>query len=203
MDLPGIVLSGIAGYLAGSIPFGVIVGKRWGNVDVRRYGSGNIGATNVLRVLGPVPAIVVLACDLVKGMAAALIGLRLAGPWGGATAAMMAIIGHSFPVWLGFKGGKSVATAGGGLLALAPYVCLVEVGLVVLIIAVTRYVSLASISAAATAPFVSIAFSQPPPVTAFVAFAAVVVIVRHRSNIKRLLAGKENKLGQKAGPGRI
>ncbi len=198
-----VALSGFSGYLIGSIPFGVMIGRRVGNIDVRQYGSGNMGATNVLRVLGPRAALAVLGCDLAKGMVAALIGLRLAGAWGGATGATMAIVGHSFPVWLGFKGGKSVATAGGGLLALAPNVCLVELLLVAVIVATTRYVSLASVTAAVTAPFVSIWFRQPTPVIAFIAFAAALVIVRHRSNIKRLLAGKESKLGQKAGPGRI
>ncbi len=172
-------------------------------IDVRQYGSGNVGATNVLRVLGPGPALVVLAADLAKGAASALIGLRLGGHWGGAVAAGLAVIGHSFPVWLGFRGGKSVATAGGGLLVLAPYVCLVQVGIVALIVALTRYVSLGSVTAAATAPVVSVLLRQPPAVTAYILFGAALIIARHRSNIKRLLAGKESKLGQKAGPGRI
>ncbi|NPV70951.1 MAG: glycerol-3-phosphate 1-O-acyltransferase PlsY [Firmicutes bacterium] len=200
-DYAGLILAGGAGYFLGSIPFGLIVGRRLGNVDVRNYGSGNIGTTNVLRVLGPAPAAVVLGFDLGKGALSALLGSRLAGSWGASIAAAMAVVGHSFPVWLGFRGGKSVATAAGGLLVLAPKVLLIEIALFVAVVATTRYVSLGSILAAAAVPFLFAATGSDTPGIAYAAVAGGLVIVRHRTNIRRLLSGTENRLGKKAGPG--
>jgi glycerol-3-phosphate acyltransferase PlsY len=170
------------------------------NVDVRKYGSGNIGATNVLRVLGPIPALIVIIADVGKGALSALAGLRMAGPVGGAVAGAFAVVGHSFPAWLGFRGGKSVGTAGGALLVLAPRVAAVEIGLAAAIIAATKYVSLGSVTAAATAPIVASLMRVRPDCLGFIVFAGILIILRHKSNIRRLIAGNENKLGQKVPP---
>ncbi len=198
-----VALALLLSYLVGSVPFGFITGRLLG-VDVRRHGSGNIGATNVLRVVGPAAAVPVLLLDASKGIAAVYLGRALAPgldpAWAGTLAGMAAIAGHNWSVFLGFKGGKGVATSAGVAMVLIPWS--VVVGLIVFLatILITRYVSLGSLLAAAATAVYVLAVAAPLPFKVFGVAGAVFITVRHRSNIKRLLAGQEARLGQRAGP---
>ncbi|MBS3976916.1 MAG: glycerol-3-phosphate 1-O-acyltransferase PlsY [Syntrophomonadaceae bacterium] len=181
-------------YLLGSIPIGLLVAKFKG-IDIRRYGSGNIGATNVFRILGTGPGLIVLIGDMIKGIIAVWVGGAIEGPNLALIAGLTAIAGHSWSIFLNFSGGKGVATAGGVLLALAPGVVAVALAVWVTIVVLFRYVSLASIIAAITVPFLMALFGKPWSLFGFGVLAAVLVIYRHKPNIKRLLAGKELKIG--------
>ena len=136
----------ILGYLLGSIPVGFLMGKLRG-IDVRRYGSGATGGTNVLRTLGPWAALFTVLCDIGKGLLAAYLGQRLAGEWGFVAAGLLASLGHSYPVWLRFRGGKSVATSGGVMLLHYPLAVLVGIAAGALAVVPTRWVSLGSLTA--------------------------------------------------------
>jgi glycerol-3-phosphate acyltransferase PlsY len=187
-------------YLLGSIPFGLILTKLLSAKDVRQHGSGNIGATNVSRVAGPVAGILTLLLDASKGAAA----VWLAGHFTGHSARWMvlagvaALVGHCFPVWLRFNGGKGVATALGVFVLLCPVAALAGFTLFLLIFVFWRYISLASITAAAAMPLL-IYFLWAPPhapplaVTFGTLFAAALVIYKHRTNLQRLLSGSEPK----------
>ncbi|HEX9457245.1 MAG TPA: glycerol-3-phosphate 1-O-acyltransferase PlsY [Candidatus Acidoferrum sp.] len=187
-------------YILGSIPFGLILAKLFGGTDVRKGGSGNIGATNVARVIGPVAGILTLILDVAKGSAAVLLAARLSqdsATWM-MIAALAALAGHCFPIWLKFKGGKGVATAAGMFLVLCPLAFLGSVILFVLVVTFWRYVSLASISAAAAMPllmyFLWAPRHAPPLVITFGSLAAAVLIVcKHAGNIRRLVQGVEPK----------
>ena len=187
-------------YILGSIPFGLILAKLFGGTDVRKGGSGNIGATNVARVIGPVAGILTLILDVAKGSAAVLLAARLSqdsATWM-MIAALAALVGHCFPVWLKFKGGKGVATAAGMFLVLCPLAFLGSVILFVLVVTFWRYVSLGSISAAAAMPllmyFLWAPRHAPPLVITFGSLAAAVLIVcKHAGNIRRLAQGVEPK----------
>jgi acyl phosphate:glycerol-3-phosphate acyltransferase len=199
-------------YLLGSIPTGYLMGRSLKGIDIREHGSGSTGATNVLRTLGKGPGLIVLLIDVLKGAAAiALVGwvyqqsfiavpaevdLYQWLPWMTVLAAMMAILGHSKSVWLGFTGGKSVATGLGILLALHPLVGLATLGIFLLFLAVSRIVSLSSIAGAIALPFLSLLTSQPLPYILFVLVGAAYVVGRHHQNIRRLLAGTEPRLGE-------
>jgi acyl phosphate:glycerol-3-phosphate acyltransferase len=190
----------LTGYLLGSIPFGLIFAKTLGGKDVREHGSGNIGATNVSRVVGPVAGILTLFMDTAKGAAAVWLAARLSED---AAIAMMfagiaALLGHCFPVWLKFRGGKGVATALGVYLALCPLAALVAVVLFVLVVAFWRYVSLGSLSAAAAMPLLTYILWAPghaPPlvITLGTLFAAVLIFYKHDANLQRLVDGTEPK----------
>ena len=190
----------LAAYILGSIPFGLILAKLFGRTDVRKGGSGNIGATNVARVVGPLAGILTLILDVAKGSAAVLLAARLSkdsATWM-MIAALAALVGHCFPVWLKFKGGKGVATAAGMFLVLCPLAFLGSVILFVLVVAFWRYVSLGSISAAAAMPLLMYFFwaprHAPPLVITFGSLAAAVLIVcKHAGNIRRLAQGVEPK----------
>lgn len=192
-------LSFLAGYGLGSIPFGLLLTRWAGAGDIRRIGSGNIGATNVLRTGRKGLALATLLLDMAKGALPTALAYLWFGAEVGALAGAGAIIGHCYPVWLGFKGGKGVATAAGVVLGLAPLVLLVILAAFVLIVWQTRWVSLGSMSAAALAPIVAYVMGQPEAALLFV-LVAVLVIVKHRENIRRLLSGNENRLsfGKKA-----
>jgi glycerol-3-phosphate acyltransferase PlsY len=193
------ILVVVVGYLLGSIPFAYLAGRLRG-VDIRTVGSKNVGATNVFRTLGKRIGVTVMVLDIAKGLVAVLIARGLTdSPWPIAAAAA-AIVGHVFPVWLRFRGGKGVAVAGGAMIGLAPIPALVVVVIWFAVVALTRYVSLASVIAAALFPFLVLLFGEPWPVVAFTALAAVAVIVRHRANIGRLLAGEELRLQFRRGP---
>jgi len=197
-----IVGLGVAAYLLGSIPFGLVVARVFGSRDVRKEGSGNIGATNVARVAGPLPGLLTLALDAGKGMLAVWLAARWSGQGALAmtVAGVMALVGHCFPVWLGFRGGKGVATALGVFGVLAPLALLAAAIVFGVIFGLWRYVSLASVSAAAAMPLLVYLLWAPghaPPlvVTVGVVFAALLVIVKHKGNLQRLVAGTEPKFG--------
>ena len=188
-----------AAYLLGSMPFGYWVGRLRG-VDLRTQGSGNTGATNVLRVLGRRLGALVMALDIAKGAVAVLIAAGVGGTGLEVLAATAAVLGHAFPIFLAFRGGKAVATAAGAMLTLAPAVTMIVFTLWVVVGLGTRYVSLASLVAAVAFPILSIAFGEPWPVVAFTLGGAVFVFWRHRTNIARLRAGTEHRLDLRRGP---
>lgn len=186
-------------YFLGAIPFGVILATLWGGRDIRESGSGNIGATNVARVVGPLAGALTLVFDIAKGAGAVLLAEKLSN--GSAKwmmiAGLAALVGHCFPVWLKFKGGKGVATAAGVLLVLAPPACLAAVILFLLVVIFWRYVSLGSVSAAAAMPLLIYLLwagrHAPLSVTAGALAAALLIIYQHRRNLQRLLEGAEPK----------
>jgi glycerol-3-phosphate acyltransferase PlsY len=195
-----VVLIPVSAYLLGSIPFGLILAKIFGSGDVRNEGSGNIGATNVARVAGPLAGILTLVLDGAKGAAAVLLAERYSN--GSAMwmiiAGLAALIGHCFPIWLKFKGGKGVATAAGVYLALSPLAFLAGLILFILVVAFWRYVSLGSISAAAAMPmllyFLWAPHHAPPPMITFGALAvAMLIVYKHDANLQRLVNGQEAK----------
>lgn len=194
-----LLVAAALGYLIGSVPIGYLVGRLRG-IDVRQYGSGATGGTNVLRTLGWGAAITTGLIDLGKGTLAAYIGFRLAGDAGFALGGFAALFGHAYPVWLKFRGGKSVATSAGAMLLFYPLGFAIGLAAGVAAIYPTRYVSLGSLVGAAV--FCSIIwFSAAPAEHKLLALGAfVVVYVRHWENIKRLASGTENKFGQKAKP---
>jgi glycerol-3-phosphate acyltransferase PlsY len=187
-------------YLLGSIPFGLLMAKLFGRGDVRKEGSGNIGATNVSRVAGPVPGILTLLLDGAKGAAAVLVAGRYSNDsamWM-VIAGLAALVGHCFPVWLKFKGGKGVATAAGVYLALCPPAFLSGLILFLLVAGFSRYVSLGSVAAAVAMPllmyFLWAPHHAPPPVITFGALAvAVLIVYKHDGNLQRLVEGTEPK----------
>ena len=190
----------LGAYLLGSIPFGLLFTWLFGAGDVRKSGSGNIGATNVARVAGPVPAVLTLLFDFAKGAVPVWLAGRLSD--GSAawmmTAALAALVGHCFPIWMRFRGGKGVATAAGAFLVLCPQALLGSVMLFLIVLFFWRYVSLASISAAAAMPLLIYLLwaphHAPPMIVTFGALAAAVLIVyKHDSNIQRLAQGEEPK----------
>jgi glycerol-3-phosphate acyltransferase PlsY len=203
---PGLVSVPVASYVLGSIPFGLLLGKLFGERDVRQAGSGNIGATNVARVAGPLAGILTLLLDAAKGALAVLLAARLSdqsSTWM-TIAGLCALVGHCFPIWLGFRGGKGVATAAGVFLVLCPLAFLGAAILFFLVVLYWRFVSLGSISAAAAMPllvyFLWAPRHAPPYAVTFGSLAAALLIVyKHDANIQRLVEGDEPKfsLGKK------
>ncbi len=191
----------VVAYLLGSIPFAYLAGRMRG-IDIRTVGSKNVGATNVFRTLGKGIGIAVMVLDIAKGAAGVLIAQALTEPHWPLAAAAAAILGHVFPVWLRFKGGKGVATAGGAILALTPVPALIVLVLWFVVVVATRYVSLGSILAAIAFPPLLVAFREPWPTLVFGTAAAAVVVFRHRGNIARLRSGTELRLdlGRKKAP---
>ena len=186
-------------YLIGSIPIGLLVARVAGGFDIRGKGSGNIGATNVLRTLGPVPAALTLLGDAAKGYVAVR-AAEVLGPepaWG-AAGALLAIVGNCWPVFLRFRGGKGVATALGAFLALTPKAVLPAALAWLALAAAFRYVSLASIVGCAGLAIGAWAFGYAPAYAAAAAAAAALIVWRHRDNVRRLLAGTERRLGERA-----
>jgi glycerol-3-phosphate acyltransferase PlsY len=186
------------GYVSGSIPFGLLIAKASKGVDVRGIGSGNIGATNVLRAAGKGAAALTLALDMLKGWAPVALG-RIVGASDALVAgvALAAFLGHLYPVFLRFRGGKGVATFLGVLLALLPKVAFLVAGVWLLIAAVFRYSSLAALVAAAASPLLVWLLDGR---RGFVALAVVLsgfILIRHRENMRRLLAGEERRIGQR------
>jgi glycerol-3-phosphate acyltransferase PlsY len=181
-------------FLFGSIPFGYVIGKLKG-VDVRKYGSGNIGATNVSRVLGKKYGAVVLFLDALKGAVAVLIAKFLNLPVEyQVLAGISAVAGHCFSPWLGFKGGKGVATALGAFLVISPKTTLAAFLIFLAVLLTTRYVSLSSITAALSYPLLYKLFEKPSPFSFIVvSLGALLIVAKHHSNIKRLLKGEEKK----------
>jgi acyl phosphate:glycerol-3-phosphate acyltransferase len=184
----------LGGYLLGSMPFGYWLVRLAKGEDIRRVGSGNIGATNVWRTYGRAYGIPIVLLDVAKGFVPALVGTLLVGELTGVLAGGAAMLGHWRPLFLGFqRGGKAVATAGGTFFGVAPIVGLIGLAIWIVVFVLSRYASLASMVTALALPFVGVAVGEPWPVIAFAAIAAVAVLVLHRGNIARLRAGTESR----------
>lgn len=198
MNATAAALVGLA-YLLGSLSFAVLLVRLTTGKDIRTEGSGNAGATNVLRSHGKALGLMVAALDIGKGaLAVFLVKIATADSRYAAAAGFAAILGHVFPLFYGFRGGKGVATAVGAFLVLAPWATLVCVAVFVLVVAVTRYVSLGSMVAIVLLPPVAgLVFHASPPIVMASAGAAVLIVLKHRENLKRLAAGTERRLGQK------
>jgi acyl phosphate:glycerol-3-phosphate acyltransferase len=187
----------VAGYLVGAIPFALLLGRGMGGVDVRHAGSGNPGAANVLRTVGPFTALLVAALDIAKGAVVVVLARHVSGIEGvAALTGMAAVIGHVYPVWLGFRGGKGVATACGACFVLDPVVLGVVILIWLVALGLTRYVSVASIAAGVSLPILAIALRSHVSIVAAGLGVMGVIILRHRENIARLRAGTERRLGQ-------
>jgi acyl phosphate:glycerol-3-phosphate acyltransferase len=195
-SLVKLVLVIAAGYLLGSIPWGLWLPRWTKGVDVRTHGSGNVGAANVARAAGTRTAIYVALLDIAKGTSAALVGLAVAGSLGAVLAGAAAMLGHYRPLFLGFaQGGKSVATGLGAALAVAPFAALCVVAIWGTLFIATRYSSIASLSSCVAMPVLAFLFGAPPPVLIFLTIACLAVVVFHRKNVGRLLRGTENRFG--------
>ena len=185
----------LLGYLAGSVPFAYLLARRAG-IDVRFAGSGNVGATNVMRTTGTRRAIVVMALDVAKGaLAVALATVVHAGVTLTALAAAAAVVGHIYPVWLRFHGGKGVAVAAGVFAVLMPIATAVAAALFLVIVWLTRYVSLGSIAATVALPPAAWMTGEPVAVVIAAAGTGALILFRHRGNIRRLRAGTERRMG--------
>jgi glycerol-3-phosphate acyltransferase PlsY len=184
-------------YLIGSVPFSYLVARAFGVADVRRVGSGNVGATNVMRSAGKAAGLLALLLDALKGLTAALAVSRLepSSSLLPALAAVAAVLGHMYPVWLAFEGGKGVATGVGAFLPLAPTATLVALLAFGLVLALTRYVSLGSMAGAVALAGAAFVLGGPAPVAWAATAAAALVVWRHRSNLQRLVRGTEGRVG--------
>jgi acyl phosphate:glycerol-3-phosphate acyltransferase len=202
----GNVLIASGAYLLGSIPTGYLLVRAFRHQDIRTVGSGNIGATNVLRTGSKGLGAATFLLDVLKGAAAVGLGALAAAHIATADlprnvealAALFAVIGHMFPVWLGFRGGKGVATGFGVFLVAAPWAALAAIGVFAVVLAITRYVSLSSILGAASFPFFAwllVSGIKPPFFLAVQAAVALLIIVKHHQNIRRLLTGTEHRIG--------
>lgn len=201
-----VALGAVIGYLVGAIPVGLLVGRLSGGIDVREYGSRRTGATNVLRTLGTGAAALVFVLDVLKGVVAVLVARIIAGDdpggeWAAAAAGLAAIVGHTRSIFIGFTGGRGVATSAGALAALAPPAIVVVAPLAAAIAWATRFVSLASIAGALLAPAVIggllLAGEASVPALAYAAGSALLITWAHADNIARLRAGTERRLGEK------
>ena len=188
-----LVLCGIIGYLLGSINTSVITGKFYG-VDVRQHGSGNAGATNTLRVLGKKAAIIVVIGDVLKGLITCIISNSIAGQTGAIIGGAAAILGHNWPVYFGFKGGKGVLTSITVMFYLDWKISLILVGIFVVVVLISRYVSLGSVLGAIALPVLTILFGRDIKLVIFSIALAVIIVFKHQSNIKRLLNGTESMI---------
>lgn len=188
-----VVLLALA-YLAGSIPFGLVVGKLFYGVDVRQHGSGNVGTTNVFRVLGKKAGVAVLVCDMLKGYIPAAIAAALFHPWAAIFIAAAPVVGHIYSIFLKGRGGKGIATGAAVVLALVPQVFAIILVVWILLLLTTRYVSVASLAAALLVPVLTIAVGEPLPYEIAGVLVAIIVWWAHRTNIQRLLAGEENRV---------
>jgi len=191
-----LLAAAVIGYLLGSIPFGLLLTRAAGLGDVRQIGSGNIGATNVLRTGNKKLAAATLLCDAIKGTAAVLIANALWGYEASLVAGFFAFLGHLFPVWLGFKGGKGVATYIGVLLGAAPLMMLLFAAIWLITAFVTKYSSLSALVAMLVIPIV-LWILGPEKTALLVTALSIISWYMHRENIKRLLAGTESKIGKK------
>ena len=190
-----LILTVILSYIIGSIPSGLILGKGLWNTDLREHGSHNIGATNAWRTLGKVPGTMIFLLDFLKGAAGALLGSALVGtPLAIVLGGIFAILGHSRSIFLRFQGGKGVATGLGVIAMIMPAITAIVFIVWLAIVFATRYVSLGSIVGAALVPILALITGQPAVYTLFGVFAAALIIIRHQSNIQRLLNGTESKI---------
>ena len=189
----------LAAYLLGSIPFALLLSRRWGAGDLRRAGSGNLGAANVMRVSGVTAGVLVAALDMAKGAASVWLAERLstnaAAP---AAAGFAAIIGHIYPIWLRFRGGKGVATACGVFLVLTPLAVPPALAIFTAVVWATKYISLGSLLATLALPPIAYALGSPAPAVAGAFASAAIIVFRHRSNLVRLWTGTERRAGARA-----
>lgn len=192
-----LLIVAVLSYLAGSIPFGIVITRLMGLGDLRSIGSGNIGATNVLRTGNRTAALLTLLLDAAKGGLAALAAGALAGPDAAQLAGFSAFLGHLWPVWLGFRGGKGISTFLGVLLALAWPVGLLACAVWAATAALTRYSSLSGLVSAAASPALAWATGRPDLVVLTIALA-ILIFLRHHANIRRLIGGTEPRIGQKS-----
>lgn len=189
----------LVGYGIGSTPFAWLLARRWGAVDLRRVGSGNVGAANVFRASGVTAGVLVAILDVAKGAASVLVADRMGGGGGAAAAAgMAAIVGHVYPFWLNFRGGKGVATACGVFAILTPVAVTPAVAVFISTVWITKYVSLGSVLASLALPPIAYATGSPEPVVIVACAACALIVFRHRSNVVRLRMGTERRLGVRA-----
>ncbi|MBP9675648.1 MAG: glycerol-3-phosphate 1-O-acyltransferase PlsY [Anaerolineaceae bacterium] len=194
MNIPLVVIALLLGYALGNFSPAYLLGRWIGGFDIREQGSGNAGATNVMRTLGWRYGVLVFTLDIIKGAAAAALGFWLAGNFGLAAAGVGVVLGHDYPAALGFRGGKGIAATTGVLLSLIPIPTLVGILVFVLIILGTRMVSVASLTFVSGMAVYTILTNQPLYLIALAVIAAIFAIVRHKDNIRRVLAGVENKI---------
>lgn len=210
MLILGYIVAAFLGYLLGSIPTGYLVARSKG-INIQSVGSGNIGATNVFRILGVKAGILVLLTDAAKGWSAVFLAVHCIGSpmgysdpvareWLGVTGGVAAVLGHNYTVWLRFKGGKGIATSAGVLLALVPQALLVAAIVWGICLVTTRYMSIASIGGALCLPFAVWLLGYSASMTGITAFLGALAIYKHKANIQRLMAGTESRIGRK-GPG--
>jgi acyl phosphate:glycerol-3-phosphate acyltransferase len=191
------VLLMLCGYVLGSVPTGFLIGRAWG-VDVRRAGSGNIGMANVLRTVGKWPAVITMAGDMLKGFVPVFLARTVAeNEWVVAVVALAAVVGHCWSIFLGFKGGKAVATGAGTTIALAPVVGLGLFAFWWAVVLVSRYTSLGAISVMVVTPVIFLLTDQPTPYVLYTVIGGFLVLWRHRENARALAKGTERKIGQK------
>lgn len=197
------ILVVVIGYLLGNISSSYLVGKLGSNIDVREHGSGNLGATNAYRVLGFKAGSIVFLADALKGILATLVGLWIIGDIGGLVGGIAAVAGHNWPFMLGFKGGKGIATSFGAIIVLFPLIALILFLVEGVVIAVTGYVSLASVSVAILFPILVVAFGYNIKLIIGALLLGALAVYRHRANISRLLKGQENKITSRNRTGRL
>jgi glycerol-3-phosphate acyltransferase PlsY len=198
VTLVTMTLAILLAYLVGSIPFALLLARRWG-ADVRRVGSGNPGAANVMRASGVTPGVIVAALDVAKGAVGVLLAARFTeSAWATALAGLAAVVGHVYPVWVRFRGGKGVATACGVFSVLTPAAVPPAVAVFVVAVWLTKYVSVGSLLATLALPPIAYAMGSPAPAVSAGFAAAALIVFRHRSNLARLRAGTEARLGVRA-----
>lgn len=200
-----VALMVLGGYLLGSVPTGLIAGRLVRGVDVRDYGSGKTGFTNTLRTLGPIPAVLVVLFDVAKGAAPVLVGRALSDePWAAALGGVAAVVGHNWPIFAGFRGGRGVATSFGGFLAIAPVAALIAIASGIAILAATRYVSMMSMVGTALGLGAMILWIANGWLSwEYLAFGVAVtaaVELNHLGNLRRVIQGTEPRLGQGGAP---
>jgi glycerol-3-phosphate acyltransferase PlsY len=189
----------IVAYLIGSVPFALFLARRWGAADLHRIGSGNLGAANVLRASGVKAGVLVAVLDITKGAVSVMLAQRFADQAAApAAAGLAAIVGHIYPVWLRFRGGKGVATACGVFSVLTPFAIPPALGIFAVTVWVTKYVSLGSMLASVALPPIAYATGSPAPTVAAAFVASAIIVFRHRSNLVRLRTGTERRIGARA-----
>ena len=188
-----IITSAILGYLIGSIPFSYFIGKKTKNLDLRQHGSGNLGATNVVRVAGKKAGIVAFILDLLKGVGAYIAGFVIMGIPGAAISSGFAVIGHCYSVFTNFRGGKGVSTTYGILVAFNPLLAISLLVIQFIIVKATKYMSLGSILSAISIPILGLIYKMPREFIYLSIFLAIIITYRHKGNIKKLIHGNENK----------
>jgi glycerol-3-phosphate acyltransferase PlsY len=189
----------ILAYLIGSIPFALILARRWGAVDLRRVGSGNLGAANVMRASGVTAGVLVAALDMAKGAVSVWLAARAStGTAVPAAAGLAAIVGHIYPVWIRFRGGKGVATACGVFSLLTPLAIPPALAIFAAVVWLTKYISLGSVVASIVLPPLAYALGSPTSSVLAAVGAAIIIVFRHRSNVVRLRTGTERRIGVRA-----